>query len=240
MPKVQTLWKTCLLLALFLLAGAAVADEASVKKAVQAKFPKSNVESVNKTPYFGLYEVYIDKGIFYTDENLNYIILGDIIDAKTLRNLSEERKRKLSGFRFDNLPLGLAIKIVKGNGKRKLAIFSDPECPFCQQLEREMINVSDVTIYTFLYPIEGLHPGATEKAKAIWCSSDRVKAWNNFMLMRSAPEAKASCDNPVDRIVEFGRGKGINGTPTLIFADGRMISGAIPEAQLEQILNESN
>lgn len=240
MPKVQTLWKTCLLLALFLFAGAVAADEASVKKAVQAKFPKSNVESVTKTPYFGLYEVYIDRDIFYTDENLNYIILGDIIDAKTLRNLSEERKRKLSGFRFDNLPLDLAIKIVKGNGKRKVAIFSDPDCPFCQRLERDMINVSDVTIYTFLYPIEGLHPGATEKAKAIWCSSDRVKAWNDFMLKRSAPEAKASCDNPVDRIVEFGRGKGINGTPTLIFADGRMISGAIPAAQLEQILNDSN
>ena len=230
-------FKTCLLLALFVFAGAAAADEASVKKAVQAKFPQSSIESVTKTPYLGLYEVYIDRDIFYTDEKLSYIILGTIFDGKTLQNLSEERKRKLSAIKFDALPLDLAIKIVKGNGKRKVAIFSYPDCPFCKRLERDMINVTDVTIYTFLYPIESLHPGATEKAKAIWCSSDRVKAWNDFMLNRAGPEANASCDNPVDKIIDFGQSKGIRGTPTLIFADGRVIPGAIPAAQLEQILN---
>lgn len=237
MPKSHTLMKTCLLLALLIFAGSAAADEASVKKAVQAKFPQSNIESVNKTPYFGLYEVYLDRELFYTDDKLDYFILGSIFDGKTLQNLSEERKRKLSAIKFDSLPLDLAIKIVKGNGKRKVAIFSDPYCPFCLRLEQDMVNVTDVTIYTFLYPIESLHPGATEKAKAIWCSSDRVKAWNDFMLKRSGPEAKSSCDTPVDRIVAFGQKKGIRGTPTLIFADGQVIPGAIPAAQLEQILN---
>ena len=237
MPILQALTKTCLLLALCIFAGSAAADEASVKKAVQAKFPQSNIESVTKMPYFGLYEVYIDKDLFYTDDKLDYFILGSIFDGKTLQNLSEERKRKLSAIKFDSLPLDLAIKIVKGNGKRKVAIFSDPDCPFCQKLERDMVNVTDVTIYTFLYPIESLHPGATEKAKAIWCSSDRVKAWNDFMLKRSGPEAKASCDNPVNKIVEFGQSKSIRGTPTLIFADGQVIPGASPAAQLEQILN---
>ena len=235
MPK--SLFKAWPLLVLFVFAGAAAADEASVKKAVQAKFPQSSVESVTKTPYFGLYEVYIDKDIFYTDEKLSYIILGNIFDGKTMQNLSAERKRKLSAIKFDTLPLDLAIKIVKGNGKRKVAIFSDPDCPFCQRLERDMLNVTDVTIYTFLYPIESLHPGATEKAKAIWCSSDRVKAWNDLMLNRAGPEVNASCDNPVDKIIDFGQSKGIRGTPTLIFADGRVIPGAIPPAQLEQILN---
>ena len=237
MPKLQALTKACLLLALLFFAGRAAADEASVKKAAQAKFPQSNIESVTKTPYFGLYEVYIDRELFYTDDKLDYFILGSIFDGKTLQNLSEERKRKLSAIKFDSLPLDLAIKIVKGNGKRKVAIFSDPYCPFCQRLEQDMVNVTDVTIYTFLYPIESLHPGATEKAKAIWCSSDRVKAWNDFMLKRSGPEAKSSCDTPVDRIVEFGQKKAIRGTPTLIFADGQVIPGAIPAAQLEQILN---
>ena len=237
MPKTQSLFKTCLLLATLIITGAAAADETSVKKAVQAKFPQSSIESVIKTPYFGLYEVYIDKDIFYTDEKLSYIILGNIFDGKTLQNLSAERKRKLSAIKFDTLPLDLAIKIVKGNGKRKVAIFSDPDCPFCHRLEKDMVNVTDVTIYTFLFPIESLHPGATEKARAIWCSTDRVKAWNDFMLNRALPEANASCDNPVDKIVEFGQRKGIRGTPTLIFADGKVIPGAIPTAQLEQILN---
>ncbi|MGH8751324.1 MAG: DsbC family protein [Burkholderiales bacterium] len=239
MSKSSSRFKTCLLLALFVFTGAARADEASVKKAVQAKFPQSNVESVKKTPYFGLYEVFIDRELFYTDENFSYVFLGNIFDGKTMQNLSEASKRKLSAIKFDALPLDLAIKTVKGNGKRKVAIFSDPDCPFCQRLEQDIVNVTDVTIYTFLYPIEGLHPGATQKAKAIWCSGDRVKAWNDFMLKRFGPEAKAGCDNPVDKIVEFGQGKGIRGTPTLIFADGRVIPGAIPAPQLEQILSST-
>ncbi len=237
MPKQQALMKTCLLLALLIFAGTAAADEASVRKAVQAKFPQSKIESVTKTPYFGLYEVYIAGELLYTDEKVNYFFIGNVLDAKNFRNLSEERKRKLSAIKFDTLPLDLAIKIVKGNGKRKVAIFSDPYCPFCQRLEKDMVNVTDVTIYTFLYPIESLHPGATEKAKAIWCSPDRIKAWNDFMLNRSGPEAQSSCDTPVDRILEYGRSKGINGTPTLVFGDGQVIPGAIPTAQLEQILN---
>ena len=237
MPKLQALTKTCLLLALCIFASAAAADEASVKKVVQGKFPKANIESVTKTPYLGLYEVFMEKQLLYTDEKVNYFFLGSVVDGKTMQNLTEERARKLSAIKFDSLPLDLAIKIVKGNGKRKVAIFSDPDCPFCQRLERDMVNVTDVTIYTFLYPIESLHPGATGKAKAIWCSPDRVKAWNNFMLKRSGPEAKTDCENPVDRIVEFGQSKGINGTPTLIFADGQVIPGAIPAARLEQILN---
>lgn len=238
MPKQQALIKTCLLLALLIFAGRAGADEASVRKAVQEKFHDANIESVIKTPYFGLYEVYIAGELLYTDEKVNYFFIGNVLNAKNFQNLSEERKRKLSAIKFDSLPLDLAIKIVKGNGKRKVAIFSDPYCPFCQKLEQDMVNVSDVTIYTFLYPIESLHPGATEKSKAIWCSSDRVKAWNDFMLKHSGPEAQSSCDTPVDKIIEFGQKKGIRATPTLIFADGEIIPGAVPAAKLEQMLNK--
>lgn len=239
MPKRQALVKTCLLLALLIFSGTSTADEATVRKAVQEKFPDANIQSVTKTPYFGLYEVYIAGELLYTDEKVTYFFIGNVHDAKNFQNLSEERKRKLSAIKFNTLPLDLAIKIVKGNGKRKVAIFSDPYCPFCQRLEKDMVNVTDVTIYTFLYPIESLHPGATEKAKAIWCSPDRIKAWNDFMLKRSGPETQTSCDTPVDRIVEFGQKKGIRGTPTLIFADGQVIPGAIPAVQLEQILNGS-
>ena len=237
MVKQKILTKICLLLALLFLAGAAAADEASVRKAVQEKFPDAKIESVTKTPYFGLYEVYLAGELLYTDENVTYFFIGNVLDAKNFRNLSEERKRKLSAIKFDTLPLDMAIKIVKGNGKRKVAIFSDPYCPFCQRLEHDMVNVTDVTIYTFLYPIESLHPGATEKAKAIWCSTDRVKAWNDFMLNRSGPDAKSSCDTPVDKIVQYGQNKGFNGTPTLIFADGEVIPGAVSAAQMERMLN---
>ena len=237
MPKQPLSRKACLLLALLFFAGAAAADEVTVRKAVQEKFPDASIESVVKTPYFGLYEVYIAGELLYTDEKVNYFFIGNVVDAKNFRNLSEERKRKLSAIKFDTLPLDMAIKIVKGNGKRKVAIFSDPYCPFCQRLERDMVNVTNVTIYTFLYPIESLHPGATEKSKAIWCAPDRVKAWNEFMLNHSGPNAQASCETPVEKIVEYGRSKGFNGTPTLIFADGEVIPGAIPAAQLEQMLN---
>jgi thiol:disulfide interchange protein DsbC len=237
MSKQQALTNACLLLALLIITGTAVADEASVKKAVQEKFPDANIESVTKTPYFGLYEVYLAGELLYTDEKVTYFFVGSVLDAKNFQNLSDERKRKLSAIKFDTLPLDLAIKIVKGNGKRKVAIFSDPYCPFCQKLEQDMVNVTDVTIYTFLYPIESLHPGATEKAKAIWCSQDRVKAWNDFMLKRNGPETKSSCDTPVDKIIEFGQKKGIRATPTLVFADGEVIPGAIPAAQLEKMLN---
>jgi len=233
------LTKTHLVLALLFFAHAAAADEASVRKAVQEKFPKANIESVNKTPYLGLYEVYMEKQLVYTDEKVNYFFLGSVVDGKTLQNLTEERTRKLNAIKFDSLPLEMAIKIVKGNGKRKVAIFSDPFCPFCQRLEQSMAGVTDVTIYTFLYPIESLHPGATQKAKAIWCSPDRVKAWNDFMLRRIGPDAQPSCDTPVDKIVEYGRSKGFNGTPTLIFADGEVIPGAIPTARLEQMLDNT-
>ncbi|HMK14452.1 MAG TPA: DsbC family protein [Burkholderiales bacterium] len=237
MPIQHALKKACLLLALLIFAGTAAADEASVRKAVQEKFPDAKIESVTKTPYLGLYEVYLAGELIYTDEKVTYFFIGNVLDAKNFRNLSDERKKKLSAIKFDTLPLDLAIKIVKGNGKRKVAIFSDPYCPFCQRLEQDMVNVTDVTIYTFLYPIESLHPGATEKAKAIWCSPDRIKAWNDFMLKRSGPVTQSSCDTPVDRIVEYGHSKGINGTPTLVFADGEVIPGAIPAAQLEKMLN---
>jgi len=239
MPKKPILTKAFLMLALLFFAYAAAADEASVRKAVQEKFPKATIESVTKTPYLGLYEVYLEKQLIYTDEKVNYFFLGSVVDGKTMQNLTEERTRKLNAVKFDSLPLDMAIKIVKGNGKRKVAIFSDPFCPFCQRLEQNMVGVTDVTIYTFLYPIESLHPGATQKAKAIWCAPDRVKAWNDFMLRRIGPEAHASCETPVDKIIEYGRSKGFNGTPTLIFADGEVIPGAVSAARLEQMLDNS-
>jgi thiol:disulfide interchange protein DsbC len=223
-----------------LAAAASNADEASIRKAVQAKFSGADVQSVTKLPYLGLYEVVISNEIVYTDENFEYIIYeGNIIDTKTDRNLTAERKRKLAMIPFNELPLDLAFKRVKGKGERKMAVFSDPDCPFCKRIEGDLAKLDNVTIYMFLFPIDGLHPQASDKAKRIWCSADKVKAWEDYLNKGIAPTAAPTCDNPVDKLVEFGARRGINATPTLVFANGDRVPGAISAAQIEKLLSSA-
>ena len=228
-------------LAMILLASAAHADVAEVKKAVLERFPKLTAESigVTKTGYPGLYEIYADGQLFYTDEAVSYFVVGDLIDAKSMKNLTDERMHTLTAISFDTLPLDLAIKTVKGNGKRKLAVFSDPDCPFCRRLEKEMVNVTDVTVYTFLYPIVSLHPNAAERAKAVWCSADRNKAWYDYMLKGIVPDNK-DCPTPIDTIAQLGQKHRINGTPTMIFVDGRVVPGAISAPEVEKYLGKAD
>jgi thiol:disulfide interchange protein DsbC len=226
-----------LALAALLLATLAHADEATVRKALAAKFPKAQVQSVTKLPYLGLYEVVIDGEVLYADEDFEYIIDGNIIATKTMSNLTEQRKRKLTAIDFDDLPLDLAFKRVKGKGERKIAVFSDPDCPFCKRVENDLAKLDNVTIYMFLYPIDSLHPKATEISKQIWCSPDRIKAWDDYMLRKVAPKADSGCNNPVDKIVEYGRRKGINATPTMIMPNGERVPGAISAAQIEEYLS---
>jgi thiol:disulfide interchange protein DsbC len=228
--------KFAVLLFLLFTVPVACANEAEIKKILEAKFPQAKVDKVTKTSYFGLYEVFMDKQLFYTDEKVNYIFLGNIIDAKTNQNLTEQRLQKLTAIPFDSLPFDSAIKTVRGNGSRKVAVFSDPDCPYCKRLEKELASVNDVTIYTFLYPIPSLHPNAAEKAKAVWCSADRQKAWDDLMLRGTAPAAPATCANPVDKLMALGEKHRIFGTPTLIFPDGTVVPGAVPLAQLEKML----
>ena len=225
--------------ALFLLlvsACYAQTDIATVKKAIAEKFPEagSNIE-VTKTT-FGWYEVYAGGRLFYTDEDVNYFFLGNIVEAKSMSNITAQRLQKLSAIKFESLPLDFAIKTVRGNGKRKVAVFSDPDCPYCKRLEKDLANVTDVTIYTFLYPIPSLHPDAARKSKAIWCAPNRQKAWDDYML-RGVLAAEKSCDSPIDEIQAVGQKYKMNGTPTLVFADGRVVPGAIPTSDMETYLN---
>ena len=218
---------------------AVLADEAAIRKTTEAKFPDAKVQSVRKTPYAGLYEVVIDGQIFYSDQSAAYFLIGGhVFDTKTDRDLTEERLQKVQAVKFDALPFDSAIKVVRGNGKRKLAVFSDPDCPFCKKFEAELAKVTDVTVYIFLFPLEGLHPGAGERAKAVWCAPDRAKAWEDLMLRDIPPKNKADCDNPVAKLAEFGAKLGIKATPTLIFANGRRVPGMIPAAQLEKLLGK--
>lgn len=219
------------------LSACARADEASVRKAFLAKFPKATVESVTRLPELDLYEVVVSRGeepiIIYTDDQFRFMFQGDLVETRGMTSLSERTRNRLTAISFDTLPLDRAIKRVKGNGSRKVALFSDPDCPFCRRIEQEFEKMNDITVYIFLYPIEQLHPRAPERARAIWCSPNRLKAWDDYMLRGTAPTAKGDCANPVAELVDFGRKRGINGTPTLIFADGTRVPGALNASQLE-------
>jgi thiol:disulfide interchange protein DsbC len=224
-------------LALALPAGADQ-DADKIKTDLKKKFPEAQIDTVRKIPYGNLYEVSGAGEIFYTDDKTSYLLLGTLVDAKTRENVTEARLRKLSAVSFDSLPLESAIKIVRGNGSRKIAIFEDPNCGYCKRFERDLAGVSDITVYVLLYPI--LSPDSVEKSAAIWCSADRGKAWLDIMLRDTAPAAAAAaCTTPVDKVLAFGREKRISGTPTIFFEDGERIPGAIPLAQFEKRLADA-
>ncbi len=213
----------------------AIASEASVKAAMQKKYPQIVVESIGKTPLAGIYEIFANGQLLYTDEKVGYLFVnGSIIDVDKKINLTEERMTRLTAIKFDQLPLDLAFKKVKGKGTRKVAYFADPNCGYCKRFEQGLAGIDDVTVYVFLYPI--LSPDSTEKAKAVWCSKDKVKAWDDLMLNGTVPANAGTCTTPIDKILAFGKLKNISGTPTLFFVDGQRIPGAIPPEQLEQRL----
>jgi len=193
------------------------------------------VNQVSKSPIPGLYEVVTGDHIFYTDTKGHYLIDGSMFDLKARRNLTEARSRQLFAVDFSKLPLELAVKKVKGDGSRKMAYFTDPNCGYCKKLEQELKNVDNVTLYLFLYPI---FEGSAEKAQAVWCSADKVKAWDDLMLNGVTPTA-GKCDTPFNQIKQLGAKFKVNGTPALIFADGVINPGYMPAAQLEQALSNA-
>ncbi|MGH8805084.1 MAG: DsbC family protein [Polaromonas sp.] len=216
--------------------GSAFAQEAAIRKNLAERLPSfSKIDEVSKTPMNGLYEIRInDSDIFYTDAEGNFLLQGQLIDTRAKRNLTEERVEKLSAIDFDALPLKDAFTVVRGNGKRKLAVFEDPNCGYCKRFERDLQKVSDVTIYMFLFPI--LSPDSVDKSRNIWCAKDRGKAWVDLMV-RDQPAAKATCDTTVlERNLEFGRKHKITGTPTLFFVNGSRVPGAIGAQQVENLL----
>jgi thiol:disulfide interchange protein DsbC len=231
-------------LAALFIAQAAFAGEAEVKKAVEPVLadlfgPTAKPEAVRKVGNFNLYEIQLGGDLLYTDEKVTYLINGDILDIKAKKNLTEERKQKLSQVKFSELPLDMAVKQVKGNGKRVLVTFEDPNCSYCRKLAKELQAVNDVTIYTYLYPI--LSPDSTEKSKSIWCAPDRAKAWNDLMIDGKQPApASASCNHPTDKVVALGRKLNIRGTPAMIFADGSRVPGYMPAAMLEKNLDKGS
>lgn len=218
----------------------AYAGEKEARQAVQALAPEVKVVSVSKTPLPDLYEVVAEgpRGIVlvYASGSGDYILLGELLDVKKRRSLTEERWAQLTAVDFDALPLDQAIKMVRGDGKRRLAVFSDPDCPYCRKLEPELAKLDDVTVYIFPYPLP-IHPDASRKSKLVWCSKDRLKAWQDMMLTDRLPEdGRSDCDNPVDKNIALGQRLRIDSTPTLIFSDGRRFAGYAPAERIEQML----
>jgi thiol:disulfide interchange protein DsbC len=215
-------------------------QEALIRKNLQERIPQfPKIDEITKAAMPGLYEIRVDgTEIYYTDAEGNFLIQGQLIDTRSRRNLTEERIDKLTAIDFQSLPLKDAFTIVRGNGKRKLAVFEDPNCGYCKRFERDLQKVDNITVYLFLYPILG--QDSVDKSRNIWCAKDRAKAWQDAML-REQPAASANCDtSALQRNVELGRKYKINGTPTLITTDGNRVPGAISTAQIEKLLADAS
>ena len=217
----------------------ATAQEDVIRKALAGRIPQMDkIDEVRPTPMKGLYEVRIGTDLFYTDAKGDYVIQGELIDSKARRNLTEDRISKLTAVNFSALPLKDAVTIVRGDGKRKVAVFEDPNCGYCKRFERDLQQINNVTVYLFLYPI--LSPDSAEKSRNIWCSKDQVTAWQDLMV-RDKPVPAASCDtSALQRNLAFGRKHKITGTPTLIFANGARVPGAIGAKEVEKRLAEAS
>jgi thiol:disulfide interchange protein DsbC len=199
-------------------------SSSEVSKTITALYPKTYFREILATEIPGIYEVVMGNNIAYTDKNGRYFIFGHLFDMKSQTDITAQRKIETRKVKFPTTLLGNAIKTVRGNGSRVLAVFSDPECGHCKKLESELAKLNDVTIYTFLFPLEQMHPESKTRAITIWCASDQSKAWSDYMLTGVLPELKA-CDNPINDNLVLGTRIGVVGTPTLISIDGRVHPG---------------
>jgi thiol:disulfide interchange protein DsbC len=216
---------------------AVMAQEATIRKNLSERLSNlPKIDEISKTPMNGLFEVRMGNEVMYSDAEGNFLIQGSLIDVKQKRNLTEERLEKLSSIPFDQLPPKTAFTQVRGNGKRKLAVFADPNCGYCKRFEKDLQKLDNVTISHYLYPILG--EDSKTKSKNIWCAKDKAKTWNDWMINGTTPPA-ANCDtSAIDTIVAFGQKNRITGTPMILFADGTRVPGAVPMAQVEKMLAE--
>jgi len=208
-------------------------SEQQIKTDLQKKLgSNAKVKSVTPGPISGIYEVIVGNEVFYTDKNSKYLIQGEIINLDTGKNITEQRQSDLNRIKWSDLPQANAIKTVRGNGSRQLAIFSDPNCGYCKRLEKSLQQLDNVTLYTYLIPI--LSPDSTQKAKQIWCSSDPYKSYTDWMINGISPSGKGDCATPLDKNLALAKTYGITGTPTLFFTDGSRFPGAVQITDIEK------
>jgi thiol:disulfide interchange protein DsbC len=220
----------------------AAANEAVIRKVMEEKLGGAKVEGVQAAPVPGLFEVRFrtDRGlqIVYTDATATHIVVGRIYEAKSDRNLTEERMQKLLAIKFESLPLDLAVKVTRGNGRRVMAVFSDPYCPACRSFEAELAKLEDVTIHYFLYPV--IRPELADHSKAVWCAKDRAQAWLDLAQRHKAPAAAANCSSPVDKVLELGRSLNVGSTPTVFLANGDRFAGGLPAERMTALLDSAS
>lgn len=217
------------------LAGAADAVVADLRLKLEKRFPQVPIKRIAPAAWPGMYEVIAGGEIIYTNASADWVIMGQMVDVKTSENLTAKSWDDFMRIDYRALPFDKAIKVVRGQGRRHVAVFEDPFCPFCEELEKTFTQLEDVTIHIFLYPLETLHPGATLAAMRIWCSPDRAQAWMSWMSESRDPVA-AQCDAPLDELGKLGTRLNVDQTPTLFFPDGSRISGAAGKEALEQQL----
>lgn len=231
--------KRLVLLLFALLALPALANEAAIRQVMKSKFPAIKVDGVQPGPMPGLFEVRFQgqdgPQLLYTDAQANFFIDGNIIDTRSGRNLTQERLQKLTAIEFSALPLDLALKVQRGNGRRVLAMFTDPYCPYCRRFEQSLLQIDDITVYVFMFPV--IRPDLAQHSRAVWCAPDRVKAWLDLAAAETPKVPTGNCANPVDKVLEFGRSLRINSTPTVFFANGERGTG-MPLAALRVKLDE--
>ena len=204
-----------------------------MKTEIQKKLGANvKVRSVAASPVSGLYEVLVGNEIFYTDTSGKYLIQGEIIELASGKNITELRQADLNRIKWPDLTQANAIKNVRGNGSRQLAVFSDPNCGYCKRLEKSLQQLDNVTIYTYLIPI--LSPDSAQKSKQIWCSSDAYKSYTDWMINGIALSGKSDCNTPLDKNMAFAKTYGITGTPTLFFTDGSRFPGAVQITDIEK------
>jgi thiol:disulfide interchange protein DsbC len=226
-----------------LFAAGALADEAKIRSVVEEALGGGRVVGVQASPLPGLFEVRVESRqgphVVYTDADATYILDGNLYDVRGQRNLTEEVLNRLSAINFASLPLELAVKVQRGNGRRVLAIFSDPYCPACRQFEQTLAQIDDVTLYYFMYPV--IRPELVDHSRAVWCSPDRAKAWL-ALAARPKPQPPApntGCDTPIERVLELGRSLRVNSTPTLFFANGERVRGGLRTTDLRAKLDQA-
>jgi thiol:disulfide interchange protein DsbC len=231
---------TLTLLAGFVLASPAWAVDpdpvARIEATLKAAYPATSFRGIRPTPLPGIYEVTMGRNLAYVGGDARHFLFGHLYDMREQRDLTADRLEAARRIDFASLPLADAITTVHGDGSRVLAVFSDPDCPYCRKLEQELARLDNVTVHTFLYPLAELHPEARKRAIAVWCAPDRAAAWQALMLDRNAPLA-AECAHPIDRNIELARKLGVEGTPALFDVQGRHLAGAAPAQRIEAFLD---
>jgi thiol:disulfide interchange protein DsbC len=232
------LFTTLALAACIALPAGVHADEGELRATLEKRLPGTRIGAISRLPFGDMYEVVVNGiNIIYVDKSGDFAIQGNLIDLKTRQSITKKRSEELAFVDFGSIPLDKAIVKVKGDGSRKLVVFSDPDCPYCKQLEKELALLDNVTIYTMLYPLSELHPDARRKAELIWCSSDRARAWDNLMLFGREPESNGNkCDTPIDDIAQVATRLYINGTPGMVFENGRLVPGVLQATDIEDQL----